>query len=52
MMRVKFRKDLFDLGKKMTVDKQEMYRYLLCEKTLFNEAKKEKKKEKRVIMRS
>jgi len=27
----------------MTVDKGEMYRYVLCEKPLFNETKKEKK---------
>ena len=41
-MRVRSKKDIFDLGKKMTVDKGEM---LLCVvwKPLFNEAEKEKK---------
>jgi len=29
----------------MIVDKGEMYCYVLCEKPLFNEAEKEKKKE-------
>ena len=37
------KKDIFDLGKKMTVDKGEKYRYLLCEKPLLNEVEKRKK---------
>jgi len=42
-MRVRSKKDIFDLGKKMTVDKGEMSRYVSCENHVFNEAEKEKK---------
>jgi len=41
-MRVRSKKDTFDLGKKMTMDKGEMYCYVLCEKPLSNEAEKKK----------
>jgi len=33
-MRVRSKKDIFDLGKKMIVDKGEMSRFVLCEKKL------------------
>jgi len=39
---VRSKKDIFDLGKKVTMEKGEMYRYVLCEKPLFNEAENSK----------
>jgi len=44
-MRVRSKKDIFDLGKKMTVDKGEMSSYVLCEKPLLNEVRKKKELE-------
>jgi len=43
-MRVRSKKDIVDLGKKMTVDKGEMTSYVLCENPVFNEAEIEKKR--------
>jgi len=41
---VRSKKDMFDLGKKMTMDKGEMSSYVSCENFVFNEAEKEKKR--------
>jgi len=44
---VRSKKDLIDLGKKMTVDKGEMYRYLLCENPSLMKRRKKRKKNSR-----